>query len=253
MAVDYKKIANESRIKCLDLVFAAQSSHIGSLFSVAEIMTILFEKMKMDDKFILSAGWKVCMLYFHLWRKGKITIEQLNSYCLEGSKFIGLAEPVIPEISAAGGSMGIGFSMALGMARARKALKKPGIVYVVMSDGEMQCGNVWESTRKAVQERLTNFVVIVDWNGFCAMGETTEILDILPEDIFSRWDIRYADGHDFDSLESNIFKEIIRPTVIMADTIKGKGWKRAENNNLYHYKNLSLEEYEEARSELTNG
>jgi len=92
---NYKEIARQSRSKCLKLVWKAQTSHSGSLLSCADIMAVLFEKIDLDrDKFILSAGWKACMLYYHLWRKGKITEGELNSYCMPGSKFIGLAEPM---------------------------------------------------------------------------------------------------------------------------------------------------------------
>ena len=93
--MDYADIAKQSRIKCLELVYKAQTSHIGSLFSCADIMAVLFEKMDLSkDVFVLSAGWKAAMLYYHLWRKGRITEEELNSYCQDGSKFIGLAEPM---------------------------------------------------------------------------------------------------------------------------------------------------------------
>ena len=92
--VNYEEIARQSRIKCLELVFKAQTSHIGSLMSCADILAVLLEKIDLDrDKFILSAGWKACMLYYHLWRKGRITGKELNSYCQPGSKFIGLVEP----------------------------------------------------------------------------------------------------------------------------------------------------------------
>src|SRR3990167_10989970 len=105
----YRKIARQSRIKVLDMIYKAQTSHIGSNFSVADIMAVLFEKIDLErDKFVLSAGWKAAMLYYHLLRKGRITEEELNSYCQEGSKFIGLAEPIVPEIIVAGGSMQLG-------------------------------------------------------------------------------------------------------------------------------------------------
>lgn len=78
----YKEIARQSRLKCLELVWRAQTSHSGSLLSCADIMAVLFEKIDLNkDKFVLSAGWKACLLYFHLWRKGRITKEELDSYC----------------------------------------------------------------------------------------------------------------------------------------------------------------------------
>ena len=92
---EYKQIALDSRKKVLKLVHLAGTSHIGSLMGAADIFAVLFEKLKLEkDKFILSAGWKACLLYYHLWRKGKITQEELDSYCLDDSKFIGLAEPM---------------------------------------------------------------------------------------------------------------------------------------------------------------
>ncbi|MDP2363234.1 MAG: 1-deoxy-D-xylulose-5-phosphate synthase N-terminal domain-containing protein, partial [Ignavibacteria bacterium] len=178
---NYKEIARQSRVKCLELVFKAQTSHIGSLMSCADIMAVLFGKVDLDrDKFILSAGWKVCMLYYHLWRKGRITKEELDSYCHPGSKFIGLAEPIIPEIPAAGGSMGFGLPFGVGFALAKKLKKEKGKVFVLMSDGEMQCGTTWESALIASHQRLNNLFVVVDANELQAMGKVKEILNIEP-------------------------------------------------------------------------
>ena len=100
----YSKIARDSRIKVLDLIYKAQTSHIASNFSCADIMAVLFEKIDLDkDRLVLSAGWKAAMLYYHLWRKGRITLEELDSYCQEGSKFIGLVEPHdCPECNGTG-------------------------------------------------------------------------------------------------------------------------------------------------------
>lgn len=254
--MDYAEIARQSRIKCLELVYKAQSSHIGSLFSCADIMAVLFEKINLDkDKFVLSAGWKVCMLYYHLWRKGRITEEELNSYCQEGSKFIGLAEPfVVPEIQVAGGSMGIGFSMAVGMAWAKKIRGEEGTVYVLMSDGELQIGTVYESALKAAHHKLDNLVVIVDRNSYQAMGFTEEVLALEPlarkwEAFGWEWNI-VMNGHNHDYLSRAFSNHLRGPAIHICQTTKGRGWKRAENNNLYHYKAPSKEEYQEALAEL---
>lgn len=92
--MEYAQTAKESRLKVLELVYKAQTSHIGSLFGAADIFAVLFDKIDLDkDKLVLSAGWKAALLYFHLWKKGRITLEELDSYCMEGSKFIGLVEP----------------------------------------------------------------------------------------------------------------------------------------------------------------
>ena len=255
----YKEIARQSRIKCLELVFKAQTSHIGSLMSCADIMAVLFEKIDLNkDKFVLSAGWKACLLYFHLWRKGRITKQELNSYCQPGSKFIGLAEPIIPEIPAAGGSMGFGLPFGVGFALAKKIKKEKGKAFVLMSDGEMQIGTTWESALIAAHNKLDNLFVIVDFNGLQAMGKVKEILNIEPlKDKWEAfgWEVREIDGHNFEEIEKAFTAppmEKEKPMVIIAKTIKGKGVSFMEGNNLYHYKAPSDEEYQRALKELNS-
>jgi len=253
----YKEIARQSRIKCLELVFKAQTSHIGSLMSCADIMAVLFEKIDLNkDKFVLSAGWKACLLYFHLWRKGRISEEDLNSYCMPGSKFIGLAEPIIPEIPAAGGSMGYGLPFGVGFALAKKLKKEKGKIYVLMSDGEMQCGTTWESALISSHQKLDNLVVIVDFNGLQAMGKVKEILNIEPlKDKWQAfgWEVREIDGHNFEEIEKSLTESALekeKPIVIIARTIKGKGVSFMEGDNIWHYKAPSEEEYQKALKEL---
>ena len=252
----YQEIAKQSRIKCLKLVFNAQASHIGSLMSCADIMVVLFEKINLDkDKFILSAGWKVCMLYYHLWKKGRITEEELNSYCMPGSKFIGLAEPIIPEIPAAGGSMGFGLPFGVGFALAKKLDKQEGKVYVLMSDGEMQSGTTWESALIAAHHKLDNLIVIVDANELQAMGKVKDILNIesLKEKWQSfNWQTQEIDGHNFQEIERSLISlpNTEKPTMIIARTIKGKGVSFMENNNEWHYRAPEKQEYKKALIEL---
>ncbi|MFH1894699.1 MAG: 1-deoxy-D-xylulose-5-phosphate synthase N-terminal domain-containing protein, partial [Patescibacteria group bacterium] len=159
---NYKKIAQETRKKVLELIYKVQASHIGSNFSCIDLLTVLFEKADLDkDKIILSKGWAAASLYYFLWKKGRISKEELNSFCMPGSKFIGLAEPVIPEIPAAGGSMGFGLPFGVGFALAKKIKKEEGKTFVLMSDGEMDCGTTWESALIAAHHRSDNLVVIV--------------------------------------------------------------------------------------------
>ncbi|KKQ75768.1 MAG: hypothetical protein US98_C0060G0006 [Parcubacteria group bacterium GW2011_GWC1_38_6] len=133
---NYKKISTEARKKSLEVIYKAQTSHIGSNFSCIDLLAVIFEKINLDkDKIILSKGWAAASLYYFLWKKGRITEDELNSYCQPGSKFIGLAEPVIPEIPAAGGSMGFGLPFGVGFALAKKFNKEEEKIYVLMSDG----------------------------------------------------------------------------------------------------------------------
>jgi len=196
------------------------------------------------------------MLYYHLWKKGRITKEELDSYCQPGSKFIGLAEPIIPEIPAAGGSMGFGLPFGVGFALAKKIKKEKGKVFVLMSDGEMDCGTTWESALIGAHHKLDNLVVIVDFNGLQAMGKIKDILNIEPLknkwQAFG-WEVREIDGHNFEEIEKALILPPLqpgKPVIIIARTIKGKGVSFMEGNNLYHYKMLSDDEYQKAIKEL---
>jgi len=254
---NYKKIAKEVRIKVLELIYKAQSSHIGSNFSCIDLLTVLFEKSDLDkDKIILSKGWAAASLYYFLWRKDRITKEELDSYCQPGSKFIGLAEPIIPEIPAAGGSMGYGFPFGVGFALAKKLKKEKGKIYVLMSDGEQQIGTTWESAMIASHHNLNNLCVLIDYNKLQAMGRTNEILKIEPLrkkwESFG-WEVREIDGHNFKEIKKALVLSSaprIKPFVIIAHTIKGKGVSFMENNNEWHYRAPEKKEYEKAIKEL---
>lgn len=261
--MSYADIATQSRIKVLDLIFKAQTSHIGSNFSAADIMAVLFEKIDLDkDKFILSAGWKAAMLYYHLWRKGRITEEELNSYCQPGSKWIGLSEPIHPDIPFAGGSMGMGLPAAVGFALAKKLKGEEGKVYCLMSDGELAIGTTWESALMAAQHKLDNLVVIVDNNGFQAMGKVEEILKAtFPSDGWTNISTSFdVDGHDHGHLANLLSREgrevyghsnaFTQPQYLICKTHKGYPISFMTDSNLYHYKQLSEEEYNKALEEL---
>lgn len=259
MKTDHSQVANESRLKVLEMVYKAQTSHIGSLMGAADLFAVLFSKIDLDkDKFVLSAGWKAALLYYHLWKKGRITEEELNSYCQGRSKFIGLAEPIHKDIPFAGGSMGYGFPAAVGFALAKKLNGEEGTVYCYMSDGEVAIGTTWEAALIAVHHKLDNLVVIVEKNGFQAMGKTEDILNIVPitkkfESLGFR--VKSMDGHEHSRMNMSLrnYDESAldgQPKFILANTIKGKGVSFMENNNLYHYKALSEYEYERAKEEL---
>lgn len=278
----YKQIAKEARLKILGMIHKAQTSHIGSNLSVIDILTVLYEKAYINkedwenrDRIILSKGWAAASLYYNLWRIGLITEEELDSYCQLGSKFIGLAEPVADGIEFAGGSMGHGLPAGVGMALAAKKLKKTYKVYVVMSDGELNCGTTWESLMIAGHHHLDNLVIIVDSNGWQAMGRTKDILG----DWGRGRGITHAvnefvlatggDGHDFDEIEKllewprtdrietqgindrygNKIKQV--PHMIFFNTVKGKGVSFMEDKLEWHYKNIDDESYRKAVNELS--
>lgn len=258
----YKKIAKEIRLKTLDMIFAAGSSHIGSNFSSIDILTVLFEKMDLEkDKLIVSKGWIAACTYAFLARKGVIDAQDLERYCMPGEEeYIGLIEPMGKfGLEAAGGAVGYGLSFGVGFALAKKMKKEEGTVYVLMSDGEMDVGMVWESALIAAHHNLDNLVAIVDNNRFQATGSTDKVLNL--ENLGDKWaafewDTMSVDGHDFkmieDALENDGY-DFEYPTIIIANTIKGKGVSFMEDRLSWHYRCPDEEEYNLAKEEICNG
>lgn len=254
--MDYEVIARDCRLKVLDLIYKAQVSHIGSNFSCTDIMSVLFSNIDLDkDKFILSKGWAAASLYYFLWKKGRMTEEELDTFCIGDSKYIGLAEPVHPDIPFAGGSMCMGLAAGVGFALAKKIKGEPGTIYILESDGGMQGGITWEALAFASQHKLDNLILLIDKNGLQAMGKTWEIYDLvdrLKERVSSfGWITATVDGHDFEKMERVFSTDIGGPTCIILETVKGKGVSFMENNNLYHYKQLSEDEMIRAKEELS--
>ena len=254
---NYKKIATEARKTVLTMVYKAQSSHVGSNLSSIDILTVLFDKMDVKrDKFIASKGWVAASVYYFLAQRGIIPKEDLERYWKPGEeKYIGLVEPHgVFGLEFAGGSMGFGLPAGVGFALAKKMDKDSGKVHVLMSDGEMQIGTTWESILIGKHHNLSNLVAWVDNNRFQAMGPTKDILDVEPIDERVKsfgWAVQRIDGHDFEAIEKSLENlSNSSPNMVICDTIKGKGISFMENENLYHYKMLSQEEYNEALKEL---
>jgi transketolase len=257
---NYKKIANDARKAVLKMIYSAQASHIGSNFSAIDILAVLYgiadidKEMKEDrDRIVISKGWVAASVYYFLAQKGIIPKEDLEKFCREDSCYIGLAEPRVRGIEAAGGSMGFGLPFGVGFALAKKLKKEKGRVFVLMSDGEMDCGTTWESALIAAHQKLDNLAVIIDFNGFQAMGRVEDILNIEPlKEKWKAfgWEVKDIDGHNFEEIEKALVAAGNKSVAIIAKTVKGKGISFMEGNNLYHYKAPSDEEYQLALKEL---
>lgn len=252
----YKEQSRLARLKILQMIFLAQTSHIGSNFSIVDIMNVLYDKARIEvadwdnrDRIILSKGWAAATLYYFLSRKGLIPEADLQTYCQPSSPYIGLAEPGIKGVEAAGGSMGHGLPMGVGMAMAGKR------TYVVMSDGEMNCGTTWESAAIAAHHKLDNLMVIVDVNGWQAMGRTEEVLNmqsLLEKWAAFGWAVEEIPGHDCDLIASALtWTTKAVPTVLLARTVKGKGVPLFEDKLQWHYKNIDEASYKEACDALS--
>lgn len=257
----YEKESRKARIKVLEMIYDAQTSHIGSNFSAIDLLTVIYDMAKVDkemkkdrDKVVVSKGWVAASIYYFLAQKGIIPKEDLEKYCKEDSQYIGLVEPNVRGIEASGGSMGFGLPFGTGFALAKKIKKEKGRVFVLMSDGEMQCGTTWESSLIASFQKLDNLVIVIDCNKLQAMGKVKDVLNIEP--LKEKWkafnfEVKEIDGHDFKEIEKSLssFKKG-KPTVVIAKTTKGKGISFMENDNQWHYRAPEKEEYEKALKEL---
>ncbi len=258
---NYKEISNDARKKVLKMIHLAGTSHIGSNFSCIDIMAVLFSRLNLDkhfkndrDRFVLSKGWAAASLYYFLAEKGIIPKKDLETYGIGDSKYIGLSEPEIRGVEVAGGAMGHGLPIATGMALASKLGGEKWRVYVLMSDGELDCGTTWESAAIAAHNKLDNLTVIVDSNGFQAMGTKKEVLDMEPlADKWKafNWNVVEIDGHDYKQIEKALKTKMKnKPTMIIARTIKGKGVSFFERKLEWHYKNVDKENFALAMAEL---
>lgn len=263
---DYKKIANDARKKVLEMIHKGQTSHIGSNFSCIDILAVLFSKLNLDkdlkpdrDRFVLSKGWVAAAMYYFLSEKGIIPKEDLELFGKDGSKYIGLSEPEVRGVEVAGGAMGHGLPIAVGMALASQRAGHPPAggwkTYVLMSDGELDCGTTWECALLAPHQKLNNLTVIIDCNGFQAMGTKKEVLDMEPlADKWKafNWDVAEIDGHDYKQIDQALDRagKTEKPLVIIARTIKGSGGGTKctlfENKLEWHYKNVDAQTYKQA-------
>tara|TARA_B100000963_G_scaffold361722_1_gene398991 strand:+ start:17115 stop:17963 length:849 start_codon:yes stop_codon:yes gene_type:complete len=260
------------RKKILQMAFDAGSSsaHFGGALSIVEILSILFG-YKMDlkrnqdtykelrDRFILSKGHACLAYYASLNLLGYISDEELKTFEKDNSSLAG--HPVKNKelgIDFSNGSLGMGLSIGIGLAISSKKKSKPFNVFVVLGDGECNEGSVWEAAMSAPKFGLDNLNVIIDKNNFQQTGSNEEImnLDNLSEKWKSfGWDVSELDGHNLKELK-NYFdtdKNNKKPKVLIANTIKGKGFTFSENNNSWHHSVVTKSIYDQGVEELKNG
>lgn len=253
MVVDYATKALEARRTVLRMIHKANTSHIASNFSVIDIATVLYENLKEGDEVVWSPGWKAATIYYFLAQQGKIPKGDLEKFPNE--PYLGLAETTVNGVICNGGSVGHGLPIACGIALAKKRGNKPGIVYCILSDGELNEGTVWESAMFAAHHELDNLVAIVDANKFQAMGKTEDVIDMEPYEMCFEgfgWEASRIDGHSHTEIENALLEklELDNPLVVICDTIKGKGVSFMENHLTFHYKHVDAETYERAMKEL---
>lgn len=242
----------------------ANVGHIGSALSIADIISVLYDKVlnishpnaEDRDRFVLSKGHAALALYAAFYLKGWISSEQLNSYCADNSQLGVHPEHHLPGVDFSTGSLGMGLSMAAGVALAARLGDKPYQSFVLISDAEMNEGSIWESVAFAGHHKLSNLTAIVDINGQQALGYTKEVIDFRPLkkkwQSFG-WEAHKVSGNDVASLEE-AFEKIKEgskaPQVILAYTTFGKGVSYMENQIKWHYWPMSDEEYQGALKDV---
>ncbi len=237
----------------VEMITWGKWGHIGGAFSMAEILAVLyFHEMKIDparprdegrDRLILSKAHGSPALYAALAARGVIPEERIYTYCepggLEGHTHIESA----PGIESSGGPLGMGLSVAVGMALGLRRKENPRArVYCIMGDGEVNEGNIWEAAMSAAHYRLDNLIAILDYNKVLAKGFVWEQMGIEPIADKWRsfgWKVIEVDGHDIDRVAEGLYRARWiepngSPVIVIAHTVKGRGVERAEFNYQWH-------------------
>ncbi len=263
------RIAKELRIHVLDMVYTAQSGHIGGSFSAADFVAALyFDLMNIDpatpnwddrDRFVLSKGHVCPIWYASLALCGFFPIEELKTLRKNNSRLQG--HPIatyLPGLDASAGSLGIGFAQAVGIAMDGKLMKKKNYkVYAVLGDGEINEGIIWESALAAAKYKLDNLVAIVDINNLQLDGTIAEVMPTEPIDAKFRafgFDVLTMNGHDMADILNTLSKAKNtrngKPICVLAHTVKGKGVSFMEHSLDWHGKAPNDEQYGKAIAEL---
>lgn len=266
------KLDNRSKLLrkyVCDCLIGGGRGHVGSALSLIEILRVLYDDiMKYNpkkpsdpnrDRLILSKGHGCLALYSLLADKKFISKKDLLSASKFNSKLGGHPEEhKVRGVEASTGALGHGLPISVGIALAAKILKKNFKVFVIVGDGEINEGSVWEAAMSASKHKLNNLKVIIDYNKIQSYGFTKDVVDLEP--LKDKWksfgfDVTEVNGHDIKALKKNFNKFIKRksykPSVTICHTVKGKGFRFAEDNPFWHHKNsFSDQEIEAMYSSL---
>lgn len=259
--------ASTLRATVLKMAYAGSTVHIGCAFSIIEILAVLYRnhlrypdndpESAQRDYMVLSKGHGVMAQYACLYEKGWLPKSDLENYFSDGSRLKGLSDAHITGCEVTSGSLGHGLSVGTGMALAAKLNKSDQYCYAVVGDGEMNEGPMWESMLFAKHWALDNLIVIVDENGFQAMGTTADVMQLgnlqTKFEAFG-FDAVTVDGHDEAALDQALIQLKANkngaPKAIVAKTVKGKGVSFMEHQNIWHYTRLNEDTFGASMAEL---
>ncbi len=252
------KRSRDLRRTVIDIFAQCGRGHVGSTFSLIEILRVLYDdilrydpqnpKKEDRDRCILSKGHGCLALYVILSEKGFFPREELFKFCKTEGILGGHPEIKTPGVEASTGSLGHGLSIGLGMALNAKHEKATYRTFVIVGDGECNEGSIWEAAMCAAKHKLQNLTVVIDYNKHQSYSSTQEVLDLGP--LADKWkafgfSVAEVDGHDVHALKkvlSQIPLEQNKPTAIICHTIKGRGFSFVENNMKWHHKTKFSEE-----------
>ncbi len=270
MIADLSCRAFEYRAQVLRMVYARQSGHIGGAFSIAEVLTCLFfHQMRLDpanphwadrDRLVFSKGHACAILYTALAHRGFFPVSELSTFRCLNSRLQGHPEPhKTPGVEVAAGPLGHGVAIGAGMALAARMERSKRKVYVILGDGELDSGVIWEGLLVGAKFGLDNLIVIVDYNGVQQTGTTHHVMPTEPiADKWAafNWHVIETHGHSVDKVLAALDEasEIHgKPVVIIARTTKGKGVSFMENSPAWHGAPPNAQQFEAALAELEEG
>jgi transketolase len=260
-------LARRIRLQTLRMVHAAKASHIGSGFSIADLLAVLYGtvlRVRPDepnwperDRLLISKGHSAAAVYSALAESGFFPESWLDTYCKDGTRLAGhVSHYGVPGVEVSTGSLGHGLSLGCGMALAGKYDEALYRVFVLLSDGECDEGSIWEAALFAPHHKLDNLIALIDYNKIQSFGTVKEVLDLEPFADKWRafgWGVVEVDGHNHVQLHE-VLGQLPhtpgRPTAVIAHTVKGKGVTFMENSLTWHYKSPNDPELAQAREQL---
>lgn len=247
----------------LEMAYAGSTVHIGCAFSIIELVSVLYRnhlrypgndpRAEDRDYLVLSKGHGVMAQYACMHELGWLNDSHIQGYFADGSELKGLSDSRVPGLEVTSGSLGHGFSVGVGIAMGLQRKRTDQKVYAIVGDGELNEGPIWEGALVAAHHRMDNLMLIVDKNGFQAMGTTDDVLalgDLSAKFNSFGFETMEVDGHDEAAVDTAIHQlwgtGAGKPKALIAHTVKGKGVPFMESDNRWHYTRLNAQTFDEA-------
>ena len=262
-SIDQRFSPARMRRTVLEMAYAGSTVHIGCAFSIIELLTVLYRnhlrypgndpRAEGRDYLVLSKGHGVMAQYACMHEIGWLNESHIQGYFVDGSDLKGLSDSRVPGLEVTSGSLGHGFSVGVGIAMGLQRKGTDQKVYAIVGDGELNEGPIWEGALVAAHHRMDNLMLIVDKNGFQAMGTTDDVLalgDLTAKFSSFGFETLEVDGHDEAAVDAAIRYLWVtgsgKPKALIARTVKGKGVSFMESDNRWHYTRLNAQTYAEA-------